>query len=167
MNIAFRVRFEIDDEAVGRNNGSIDMVVERLIVDELAECAVLGAYIHDESVDIVNGIVHACDSSLQVGGLDVSDDGIEISHSRVDDAGHLVVHQFFEVRRDDGEVAGDAIDVRQSRLDMIAFKLRIDDRYERIDILHRGGNFSYELALQGLHEGRDKGRGKERTVFNW
>ena len=138
MHISFRVRFEIDDEAVGRNNGSIDMVVERLIVDELAECAVLGAYIHDESVDIVNGIVHACDSSLQVGGLDVGDDGIEISDRGVgivDDAGHLVVHQFFEVRRDDREVAGDAIDVRQSRLDMIAFKLRIDDRYDRQDPL--------------------------------
>ena len=109
MDIAFRMSLQIGEQTVCRKDGGIDMIIERFIVNQLSERAVLGAYIHEESVDVVNRFIYTGNRSFEVRCLDISNDGIEIRNRRIgiiDDARNLVVHQSFEVRRHVGQISG-------------------------------------------------------------
>ena len=55
MHVAFRVRFEVNKERVRGDNRCVYMIVERFVINQLSERALLRAYVGDESVDAFHG----------------------------------------------------------------------------------------------------------------
>ena len=145
MDIPFRMRLEVDEQGVCRNDRCIQMRIERFVINQLSECALLRTYISDEIVDTIHGIIHALHSSCEIRLFEVSDDGVEVRNSRigiVDDRRHLVIHHFLEFGRNASQISRNLINIRKGILEMVALYLSAQFRHERVNILNSLANSS-------------------------
>ena len=140
MDISLWVRLQVNEQRVGRNNGCIDVIIERFIIHEFTERTLLRAHICDDGIHTIDSCIYARNSGVNIGSFHISYHGLKVRYGGIgiiQDCRYLMRHHGAQTGRNIRQIIGDTMYVRQRLFDMIAFHLRLQFRHKRIHIFYR------------------------------